>query len=191
MIDTYGTAGAVRVEQWQEMMQYVSPLPLMEQLHQVNHYINDTQREMNDIQLWGQEDYWATVVEFIGAGAGDCEDFAIAKYWALRTLGFDDNDLRLIYAQVDGLGTYHILLAFYPADGGEPLLLDSLSKVIVPASERNDIRPVFSFNIAHIWVNKNRFTAESLRSSEQFSTWQSVLSRQTLKRPLIFIGATS
>ena len=42
----------------------------------------------DDTEIWGEPDYWATVLETLGRGAGDCEDFSIAKYVTLKAMGF-------------------------------------------------------------------------------------------------------
>src|SRR5690606_37404712 len=48
----------------------------------------------SDNGLWGAGDYWATPAEFLGRG-GDCEDYAIAKYFLLRELGVPAETMRI------------------------------------------------------------------------------------------------
>ena len=51
-----------------------------EKLKQINNFFNQKINYAEDIDLWGQSDYWATPLESLGHEAGDCEDYAIAKY---------------------------------------------------------------------------------------------------------------
>ncbi|MBK7656351.1 MAG: transglutaminase-like cysteine peptidase [Betaproteobacteria bacterium] len=80
---------------------------------------------------WGQVDYWATLLDTASKNAGDCEDFAIAKYVSLINSGMDENKLRLTYvlARVQSNGKSisepHMVLAYYPDPGAEPLILDN------------------------------------------------------------------
>ena len=61
-----------------------------EQLRRVNEYFNRRIRFAEDSAVWSQPDYWATPLETIARGAGDCEDFVFAKYFTLRELGIAD-----------------------------------------------------------------------------------------------------
>lgn len=113
----------------------------------VNDFLNETPF-ICDAAQWCVEDYWATPIELLANHGGDCEDFAIAKYVALRALGVDDARLRLVYARIrrDGVSGSHVVLAYYPAAEAEPLLLDNLDARILPASRREDLSPLLSFN---------------------------------------------
>ena len=61
---------------------------------------------------WGVEDYWATPVEFLGSNAGDCEDFAAAKYFSLRDLGAPVGQLRMVYVRALKINEAHMVLAW-------------------------------------------------------------------------------
>lgn len=117
----------------------------------VNDFLNETPF-ICDAAQWCVEDYWATPIELLANHGGDCEDFAIAKYVALRALGVDDARLRLVYARIrrEGITGSHVVLAYYPAPEAEPLLLDNLDGRIVPASQRTDLTPLMSFNAQDI-----------------------------------------
>lgn len=113
----------------------------------VNDYVNQTPFTCDAAQ-WCVEDYWATPIEFLANHGGDCEDFAMAKYFALRALGIADQQLRLVYTRIrrGGVAGSHVVLAYYPAPDAEPLLLDNLEQRISPASLREDLTPLMSFN---------------------------------------------
>lgn len=127
-------------------------------VREVNQFFNQRLHYMEDIELWKQVDYWATPLESMSKGSGDCEDYAFAKYFTLRELGVAPQKLRMIYvkARIGGPGSTitqaHMVLAYYPAPTVEPMVLDSLISSIMPASQRSDLQPVFSFNGDGIWV---------------------------------------
>ncbi|MDT8311168.1 MAG: transglutaminase-like cysteine peptidase, partial [Methylophaga sp.] len=88
-----------RFEQWQALIKDAKDLPEKEKLEAVNRFFNSNVLFIDDIKLWEQEDYWATPAEMLAIGAGDCEDFSIAKYFTLKDLGVDEDKLRLTYVK--------------------------------------------------------------------------------------------
>ena len=89
-------------------------------------------------------------------GMGDCEDFAIAKYFSLLAVGVPASQLRLVYVRLQlgapgGPSQAHMVLAYYASAQAEPLILDNLITDIRPASRRPDLTPVFSFNSDGLW----------------------------------------
>ncbi|MFP5402211.1 MAG: transglutaminase-like cysteine peptidase [Gammaproteobacteria bacterium] len=175
----YGAQGARRVGDWQRVLAEVQSLSAPEQLERINTLLNRQLHFDDDSAVWKQSDYWATPLETLGEGAGDCEDFAIAKYISLRLLGVPDSQLRLIYvrARIGGprssQSQAHMVLGYFPTPEAEPLVLDNLIGEISPASRRPDLFPVFSFNAEGLWVG-NRSTADS---SARLSRWRDVLDR--------------
>jgi predicted transglutaminase-like cysteine proteinase len=95
---------------------------------------------------WGVEDYWATPAEFLASSGGDCEDYAIAKYFTLKELGVPVARLRLVYARTWRSNGAHMVLAYYAAPGADPLIMDNLQGGIESASDRRDLTPVYMFN---------------------------------------------
>lgn len=125
-------------------------------LHAVQVAVNHRFVLADDRATWGLTDHWATPGELAAAGQGDCEDFAIAKYFSLVALGMPTAKLRLVYvrAQVggpQGVVQAHMVLAYHAAPDAEPLILDNLLSEIRPASRRPDLAPVFSFNGDGLW----------------------------------------
>jgi len=119
----------------------------------INEFFNRRVLFRDDQEVWGQVDYWASPLEMLGKGAGDCEDYAIAKYFSLVAAGVPAARLRLVYvrAELDGGVQAHMVLAYYAQPGAEPLVLDNLIGDIRPASRRPDLAPVFSFNSEGLW----------------------------------------
>ena len=130
-----------------------------------------------DLAVWHQEDYWATPLELMGRAAGDCEDFAIAKYMTLLMLGIGNQNLRLIYvrAKVGGATVAHMVLGFYPQPTEEPMILDNLITSVRAASQRSDLAPVFSFNSERLWAGGA--VTSSADPTARLSRWRDVLER--------------
>lgn len=126
--------------------------PLTEQLREVNAFFNQFEY-VEDIDLWGQKDYWATPEEFLGRARGDCEDFVIAKYFTLRELGVPDERLYLTYVKHLTRNIAHMVLSYFETPGGIPLILDNYQAAIEPASKRRDLLPVYSFNAQSLFLN--------------------------------------
>jgi predicted transglutaminase-like cysteine proteinase len=63
-------------------------------------FVNTQFHSATDMELYNFPDYWAAPVEMTDKGAGDSEDFAIIKYFALRALGFSADDIRLLIVKM-------------------------------------------------------------------------------------------
>lgn len=146
--EKYGGSGERSLLEWREMLQQAAPLSEADKLRRVNDFFNRRIRFQDDIVVWRLPDYWATPLEFLGQGTGDCEDYSIAKLHSLIELGVDQSKLRMIYvrATMGSAQLAHMVLGYYPSPGAEPLVLDNLVSDIRPASRRPDLAPVFSFN---------------------------------------------
>lgn len=133
-----------------------------------------------DSEAWGQTDYWASPLETLGKGHGDCEDYVIAKYFSLMAAGVPQAKLRLVYvrAVIGGPGgavQAHMVLAYYAQAGAEPLILDNLIGEIRPASRRPDLEPVFSFNGEGLWQGSGAQSAGD--PVARLSRWREVLAK--------------
>ncbi|USE37730.1 transglutaminase-like cysteine peptidase [Endozoicomonas sp. SCSIO W0465] len=174
--ELYGIAAVERLTHWQNLMIYSKKLPEPQKLVEVNDFFN-RMRFMNDIDHWGEEDFWATPVEFLASGAGDCEDFSIAKYFTLRELGVSDEKLRITYVKAVEFDQAHMVLSYFASPGQEPLILDNLVSEIRPASHRQDLVPVYHFNGDGLWLSRQR--GEGVRSgqSSKIKTWTELRKR--------------
>lgn len=148
----YGkNAGAV-AKDWGNVLGAFRSGSEQQKLKDINEYFNRKLRFVDDQTNWGQNDYWATPIEALMRGAGDCEDYAIAKYFSLKFMGVPVEKLRITYvkARIGGAGSdltqAHMVLTYYATPDAEPLVLDNLVSEIRPASRRGDLQPVFSFN---------------------------------------------
>ncbi len=175
----YGAIAAQRLRTLNEQLEQVRGSSALARLKVVNSHFNGYSFR-SDQQQWGRVDYWATPFELMAAGSGDCEDFAIAKYFALRSLGIDDDHLRLMYvrARTGNLNQAHMVLAYYPLADAEPLVLDNLVPDILPASARRDLQPVYSFNGRGLWQAKARGLGKSVDGGDGgVPQWQELLTR--------------
>lgn len=149
-------------------------------LQAINDFFNRRIVFRDDVQVWGQIDYWASPFETMGKGEGDCEDFALAKYFSLRAVGVAASKLRLVYvrAQMGGPGgpvQAHMVLAYYAQPDAEPLILDNLISELRPASRRPDLTPVFSFNAEGLWQGTGAQSAGDPLA--RLSRWRDALAK--------------
>jgi predicted transglutaminase-like cysteine proteinase len=77
----------------------------------INRAINLAIQPVSDLAQWGVEDRWTSPLATLTSGRGDCEDYAIAKYVALREAGVADSDVRLIIVRDIATGDDHAVVA--------------------------------------------------------------------------------
>lgn len=182
LLARFGLSRVSVLHDWQGQLNEAKRAAELEKLRIVNDFINRSIEFGEDLSIFNYSDYWATPLETIGHGRGDCEDFAIIKYFSLKDAGIAPAKLRLVYVKAqlngpEGARTQaHMVLAYYPTPTAEPLVLDNLVSDIVPASRRRDLQPVFSFNSEAIW-NGAAGNAARGRSLGQLSRWQDLLLR--------------
>lgn len=114
-------------------------------LEKVNEFFNNVPYS-RDIKTYGVTDYWATPFEFLARDRGDCEDYVIAKYFVLKRLGVPSSKMYLTYVRVKGYDDAHMVLTYFPTPRSEPYVLDNMRRILMPASKRTDLTPVFNFN---------------------------------------------
>jgi predicted transglutaminase-like cysteine proteinase len=127
----------------------------------VNDFYNSHVVYLDDPTLYSSPDYWASPLETFVRGKGDCEDYAIAKYFTLLQAGMPSDKLRLVYVKANlGNATVgHMVLAYYASLNEEPVILDNLINDIKSASNRPDLKPVYSFNSAGLWQGTGNSSA--------------------------------
>jgi predicted transglutaminase-like cysteine proteinase len=125
------------------------------QLEKINVFVNQVPY-FEDIRIYGVEDYWAVPQELFDNDAADCEDYSIAKYLALKKLGFANKDLRVTIVEdinMSADNSYHaVLVVRY--NGGE-YILDNRDYYIIQAQKIAHYRPVYSVNEEHWWLYEN------------------------------------
>ena len=174
----YDSEARQRVEAWQILMQENQDLSEREKLAVVNDFFNSNVLFVDDIFLWNKEDYWATPIEMLSLGAGDCEDYSIAKYFTLKQLGVDEDKLRITYVKAIDLNQAHMVLTYFENKRAIPLVLDNLINEIQPASRRQDLTPVYSFNGTGLWLAKSRGEGQRVGDASRLSLWEDLAARR-------------
>jgi predicted transglutaminase-like cysteine proteinase len=128
---------------------------------------------LSDASHWGVEDYWATPAETVASFGGDCEDYSIAKYFLLKEFGVPVERLRITYVKAVKLNQAHMVLAYYATPGAEPLILDNLDDRVRPASDREDLVPVYSFNDDDVTLVRDSRKSNPL----QIRAWRDLLQK--------------
>jgi len=133
---------------WTVFLQSIRNLPRRLQLDAVNRWAN-TKPYVEDWANWGVPDYWETPVEFLRHG-GDCEDYAIIKYFSLVRLGFSPDDLRIVIVNDVNLQAFHAVLAVRMA--AQTWLMDNAFSQVVPMGVAVQYVPVYSLNEHGWWL---------------------------------------
>ena len=142
-----------RVNSWKKMKKLAEDKNILNKLKLVNNYFNKLSFR-SDIDNWKTEDYWATPFEFLTSGFGDCEDYAIAKYYTLRQLGINKEKLKLTYARLTKNNQAHMVLSYYHKTNFVPIILDNINKKLQLSTKRKDLKKIRVFENENIL---NRF----------------------------------
>ena len=110
----------------------------------INRAINMSIRPASDWAQYGYADYWASPLQTLNSGAGDCEDYAIVKYVAFRQLGFDAGDLRLVIVHDDKHEADHAIVAVRSEQ--QWLILDNRTMAILKAEDVGHYHPLFALD---------------------------------------------
>ncbi len=142
---------APELAQWRNLSRLMPSWTPEKKLQNINGFFNFREAK-SDRDNYGLEEYWASPEEFLEKG-GDCEDFAIAKYLALRYFGWPEQNLWLLLLKNDKNGEQHAALA---AGFGEKLfILDNLSRpvyLIIPEKHYwRNFTPLYAINNLGLW----------------------------------------
>ena len=174
----YGKSARLRLVAWENLIITDNSQTELEKLEKVNQFFNQMEF-VEDIDHWGNKDYWATPIEFLGTQGGDCEDFTIAKYFTLKAMGIEEEKLNLTYVKALTYNVHHMVLTYFSTPGSEPLVLDNIVADIKPASQRRDLLPIYSFNGAGLWLAKQRGRGKLAGSSSRLKRWQDLVQRMS------------
>ncbi len=174
-VEKYGQRASKRLNLWLEIMEKDFSGDTDSLLYEVNRHINQIPY-FTDLEHWGKSDYWATPIEMLGTNGGDCEDYVIAKYFTLRTLGIPDSKLRMMFVTALRVNQAHMVLAYYPEPNAIPLILDNINPRILPANKRRDLLPIYSFNGEGLWLAKAQGRGSQLGNSRH-KLWDDLTAR--------------
>jgi predicted transglutaminase-like cysteine proteinase len=135
-------------------------------LGEINRAINLKIKPMSDLALYGADDVWSPPLATLTIGAGDCEDYAIAKFVALQEAGVSADDLRIVILRDDRRKEDHAVVA--ARLDGSWLMLDNRHMLMVEDQQVRDSRP--EFLIGHDGVKRYAYppsTSEGSRGDER------------------------
>ena len=136
--------------QWFQMLKIAYKLPTKaDQIEYVNDFFN-MKEYILDIDNWGLTDYWEIPTEFLEF-SGDCEDYAIIKYYTLKKLGFDIKDMRIVVLKDTVRNGAHAVLAVY--HDNKALILDNLSSTVLEDKTLTQYVPYYSINENFKWIH--------------------------------------
>lgn len=171
---------AKRIEDWKSLLRSKKARSVNSLLKQVNDFFNQLEY-IPESSLQGSADVWLTPYEFLAEGGGDCEDFAIAKYFTLVAMGIKSTQLRITYVAISPDNSPHMVLAYYSDPNADPLILDNLTQTILPASRRDDLVPVYGFNVEEVWLNERVNKARPYGKPSDLSKWRALIERIQLE----------
>jgi predicted transglutaminase-like cysteine proteinase len=122
---------------------------LLEQLNVVNRFFNRYPYRL-DVEIYGIRNYWSTPAEFM-KNSGDCKDYSIIKYYALKQLGVDPDSMRIVVLTDVIRNLAHAVVAVYHE--GNAYILDNLSNLVLPHTRLTHYKPQFSVNENYRWVH--------------------------------------
>jgi predicted transglutaminase-like cysteine proteinase len=109
---------------------------------EVNRAVNLAIRPVSDLAHHGVVDRWSAPLATLAAGRGDCEDYAIAKFVALREAGLADDDLRLVIVRDRRTRSDHAVLTVRQNERW--LVLDNRHFNLVDANEVPNLVPLYA-----------------------------------------------
>jgi predicted transglutaminase-like cysteine proteinase len=148
-LDNKAACTAAGLRTWREVAASASGKPELEVLKTVNAYFNRWPYKL-DRELYGVSEYWASPQEFMKR-SGDCEDYAIAKFFVLRDLGYANDKLRIVILMDRIRRVGHAVLAVYALS--DILILDSLTDLIFSHKKYRHYVPQYSMNETTRWAH--------------------------------------
>lgn len=135
------------VRRWESVVENMRSDNRMTEIQSINTYANHALRYGDDIDVWKVDDYWASPGESLAKGFGDCEDYAILKYYSLLQLGFDKDDLKLLVA-VDKTELHTVLIV------DDKYLLDNETDEVKQIKDVDYYTPIYMINSSHYWYKQ-------------------------------------
>ena len=166
-----------RLEKYQTLKTQIKDYELIRKLSHVNSFINRI-LPAQDISTSSSIDYWATPKEFLLQGHGDCEDYAISKYFTLLELNIPKEKLYFAVVNIKGEKTAHMILLYLEDKNSTPLVLDNLSSKVIELTKRKKLIPKFAFNE----IDSYKFTSEKFTEKININwgkenKWENLLKR--------------
>lgn len=134
---------------WDALKNRADGMTDVEKLRLVNSFWNKWPY-VDDVRNWKQKDYWAAPFQFLKK-SGDCEDYAIAKYFTLKEMGIETGNMRIVILRDTIRNLSHAVLAVYL--NGNAYILDNLSNVVMSHTKLGHYAPQVSINEHGCWAH--------------------------------------
>jgi len=169
-----GKKAVNRIFEYNEIIHSNKKDTSLKQLKKINTYLNKLTYK-GDMLNNKQSDYWATPKEFLISGFGDCEDYAIIKYFTLVKLGFNPDKLFITIAYDTRSRRHHMVLSYFLKDGEAPLILDNVNHKVLNLSKRNDLKINAFLNTNGVYRINNKY--KLTKTKENSGKLKSLLKR--------------
>lgn len=133
---------------FQAMIEAVSKHDGRGRIETANRLVNGAVRYTSDLSQHGVIDHWSSALETLGWGRGDCEDYAIAKYVLLRSVGVPDSDLRILLGRDRAAREDHAVLAVKA--GASWIILDNRSANTSADADFTHFTPLYAVDQAGV-----------------------------------------
>lgn len=167
------------LEDYERFINKTYLIPYDKQIKTVNHYIN-TLNSIYDSKTDLSADYWSSRGEFLLRGGGDCEDYAIAKYYTLKDLGVNPQNMCLLIVKEKYSGFYHMVLGIWSSINTQPLILDNLSFRVLPLDKRVDLAPHICINEKGYYTLNNQ--GKRVKKRIKLKSYEDMIKRQKKER---------
>nr|WP_321268429.1 transglutaminase-like cysteine peptidase [uncultured Sulfurimonas sp.] len=170
-----GKKATDRIYEYKKQIASIKNDSEFKQLTKINIFLNQKLKYKSDKKINNISDYWSTPKEFLAVGFGDCEDYAIIKYFTLLKLGFEEDKLFITLAYDKYSKRDHMVLSYFVEQNKPPLILDSLSYEVLDLNKRADLEVNAFINTNGVYrLSKTK----KLRKTKQISSkFQELLKR--------------
>jgi len=153
--DLCPTAEGCVTARWDALVPELRQLPVSERVERVNQVLNQLPY-VTSVANWQDPNHWETPYEFLARG-GQCQDYAIAKFMALKESGMSEQQLRVVVVHDKQVGLDHAITVVYEAEG--PVLLDNQIRSVTPVAAVARYAPYYSINDTGWWMHVKAVTA--------------------------------
>ncbi|MEA3371706.1 MAG: transglutaminase-like cysteine peptidase [Campylobacterota bacterium] len=168
--ESSGKEAVNRIFEYNEIINSDKKETSLKQLKKINTYLNKLTYK-SDKSNNNKRDHWATPKEFLISGNGDCEDYAILKYYTLIKLGFDPKKLFITIVYHPASKSHHMVLSYFIKDGEAPLILDNSNPKILNLTQRNDLKINAFLNTSGVYrFNKKSELTKTKESSKKLKS---------------------
>jgi predicted transglutaminase-like cysteine proteinase len=139
-----------RMQPWVAWAEGLRGQPVSERINAINQRVNQRLRYVLDIIADGVPDYWQSPLESVTRLTGDCEDYAILKYYLALHAGISQDDLALVIGRIASTGELHAVLVARAESGWR--LLDNRTNTVIDLGGRADLGTIYFVDLSDVWV---------------------------------------